>query len=181
MRALCNNPGNMSDDVLRALAAKGGLVGIHSGAATISQRYFDWSRGHPPVSVNDLTLQDLVQAELPLVRSPTHDYGTYIEALDARMGGLWRQFHAKPWKDAADAEILVPTVDEWAGHVAHAVSIAGPTRVAIGLDLFHGRSHLKDFDARGYPRLVDALRKRNIPSDVFGENWLRMLDTARVN
>jgi membrane dipeptidase len=180
MRAVCNNPGNLSDDVLRALASKGGLVGIHSGAANISQRYLDWSRTHPPVPVNGLTLQDVVQAELPLVRSPTQDYGTYIEALDSRMGGLWRQFHAQPWRDAADAELLVPTVDEFAQHVAHAVSVAGPTHVAIGMDLFQGRSHLKDFDARAYPKLVDALRKRNIPSDVLGENWLRMFDAATV-
>jgi len=180
MRALCNNPGNLSDDVLGALAMKGGLVGIHGGAANISQRYFDWSRSHPPVSMNSLTLQDVVQAELPLVRSPTQDYGTYIEALDARMGGLWRQFHAQPWKDAADAELLVPTVDEFAEHVAHAVSIAGPTHVGIGLDLVHGRSYLKNFDARAYPRLVDALKKRKIPSEVLGENWLSMLDAAKV-
>jgi membrane dipeptidase len=58
IRAVCNNPGNLSDDVLRALASKGGLVGIHSGAANISQRYLDWSRTHPPVPVNGLTLQD---------------------------------------------------------------------------------------------------------------------------
>ena len=41
MRSICNNPANMPDDILRALAAKGGVVGIHSSAAVISQRYND--------------------------------------------------------------------------------------------------------------------------------------------
>ena len=30
LRAICDNPRNLSDDVLRALAAKGGLIGIVS-------------------------------------------------------------------------------------------------------------------------------------------------------
>src|ERR1700730_8940672 len=46
LRAICNNPANMSDDIVRAIAAKGGLVGIHSSAVVISQRFFDYSRAH---------------------------------------------------------------------------------------------------------------------------------------
>jgi len=46
LQAICSNPTNMPDDILRALATKGGLVGIHSSAAVISQRYYDWSRTH---------------------------------------------------------------------------------------------------------------------------------------
>ena len=37
----------MPDDILRAIAAKGGLVGIHSNAVVISQRYYDYSRTQP--------------------------------------------------------------------------------------------------------------------------------------
>jgi membrane dipeptidase len=32
LRAVCDTPGNMSDDMVRTIAAKGGLVGIHSTA-----------------------------------------------------------------------------------------------------------------------------------------------------
>ena len=35
LRAICSNPANMSDDVFRALAAKGGIVAIHSAAEQI--------------------------------------------------------------------------------------------------------------------------------------------------
>jgi microsomal dipeptidase-like Zn-dependent dipeptidase len=170
----------VSDDVLRALAAKGGLVGILATADAISERYFDWTRTHPPVPVGGVTRPEFVRAEMPLLRPPERDYGAYIEALDAHMGGLWRRFYSQPWRDAPDAEALVPTVDEWTDHIAHGVEVAGAAHVAIGLDLSQGKSTLKNFDARGYPRLVEVLRSRKMPPDVLGENWLRVLDAAKV-
>ena len=180
MRALCDNPANLSDDVLRALAAKNGLVGIVASADYISQPYFDWSRTHPPVPVNGVTRAQVFSAELPKVRSPNQDYGEYIDALDALMGGLWRRYYGQPWKDTPEAENLVPSAEQWADHVAHAIALAGPTRVAIGLDEAHGKSMLKNIDASGYPLLVEALSKRKISSQVHGENWLRILDAAKV-
>jgi membrane dipeptidase len=86
LRALCSNPTNMPDEILRALAAKDGLVGIHANASVISQRYYDWSLTHPPANA----VPDTVRAELSLIRSPNRDYGEYIEALDIFNGTLWR-------------------------------------------------------------------------------------------
>ena len=59
---------------------------------------------------------------------------------------------------APEGEALAPTLDDWVKHVEHDVQVAGPRSVAIGLDLTNARTTLKDFDASGYPRLVDALR-----------------------
>jgi Zn-dependent dipeptidase, microsomal dipeptidase homolog len=42
LRALCNNPGNLPDDILIALAKKGGVIGVHASAELVSQRYYDW-------------------------------------------------------------------------------------------------------------------------------------------
>ena len=123
---------------------------------------------------------DPPRAELPLVRSPNRDYGEYIAALDAEMGNLWRRWFGQRWPEVPEAEPLVPTEDEWAAHVEHVVRIAGPAHVGIGLDLTNGRSTLKNFDARGYSRLVEAMRLRKLPDSVRGENWLRALDAARV-
>ncbi len=176
LRALCGNPTNMPDDILRALAAKGGMVGIHANATVISQNYYDWLRTHAP----SVAVADTTRAELSLIRSPNRDYGEYIDALDAHMGNLWRQRFGSPWHDTPEAEQLVPTPEEWVAHVEHAVAVAGPTHVGIGLDLTTGRSTLKNFDARRYPQLVETLRKRNVTGAVLGENWLRVLDAAKV-
>jgi hypothetical protein len=39
---------------------------------------------------------------------------------------------------------------------------------------------LKNFDARNYPQLVEVLRNRKIPQEVLRENWLRVLEAAKV-
>jgi membrane dipeptidase len=176
LRALCKNPTNMPDEILRALAAKGGVVGIHANASVISQKYYDWSLTHPPATA----VPETSRAELLLIRSPNRDYGEYIQALDEYNGGLWRQRFATTWRETPEAESLVPTPDEWAAHVEHVVTVAGATHVGIGLDLVTGRSTLKDFSATGYPRLVEALRRRHLPDGVLGENWLRVMDAARL-
>jgi membrane dipeptidase len=181
LRAICNNPGNMSDDMLRAIVAKGGMIGIHASAELISQRYYDWARSHPVVPVNGITRNEILYAELPLVRSPNQDFGEYIDALDAELGGRWRRLYAKRWQESAEAEPLVPSVDEWIDHLAHAVKIAGMKSAAIGLDLTNARSTLKNFDASSYPQLVDALRRRQLATpEVLAENWLRVLDAAKA-
>lgn len=164
----------MSDDILRALSSKGGLVGIHSNAAVISQRYYDWQRTHPA------SVPDIVRAELELVRSPNHDYGEYVAAMDAKMGSLWRLLYGQRWPEAAEAGPLVPTSEDWIAHVEHAVAVTGRMNVAIGLDLTTGRSTLKNFDAGSYPELVNAVRKHKLPDEVLGENWLRVMDAAKV-
>jgi membrane dipeptidase len=180
LRAICNNPVNLPDDILRDIAVKGGLVGIHSTSAVISQRYFDYSRAHHPAAASANVLFEAVDAEPPLERTRDPDSAEYIDAVDGRLGTLWRQLFATPWHDDPTAEALVPTLDEWADHVAHAVEVAGPSHVGIGLDLFTARSTLKDFDARGYSALATVLKKRNVGVPVLGENWLRVLDGARV-
>lgn len=98
--------------------------------------------------------------------------------LDAVMRRRWRDMWSQPWRD--DPEAPVPTVDEWAEHVEKAVRLIGAEHVGIGLDLFQGRSHLKEWDATGYHLLAEALQKRNIPKSVLGENWMRVLDTAKA-
>jgi membrane dipeptidase len=181
LRALCNNPGNMPDDILRALAAKGGMIGIHASADLISQRYYDWARTHPVVPVNGITRNEIIYAELPFIRSPNQDYGEYIDKLDSELGGRWRRLYAMRWQESPEAAPLVPTVDEWVAHVEHAVQVTGIKSVGIGLDLTNARSTLKNFDARSYPQLVEALRRKQLATpEILSENWLRVFDSAKV-
>jgi membrane dipeptidase len=181
LRAICNNPGNLSDDVLKAMAAKGGLVGIHSSADQISQRYYDWARAHGSTPVNGISREEILFAELPLIKSPNRDYGDYIDAIDKELGGRWRRLYAVKWKEAPEAEPFVPTIDDWIAHVQHAVDVAGMKSVAVGLDLTNARSTLRNFDASSYPQLMQALQKRNLATpELLGRNWMRILDSAKV-
>ena len=180
LKAVCDNPGNMPDDILRAIAAKGGLVGIHSTSAVISQRYYDYTKTHTLGVGLAYSLLDAHDSEPRLVRSRDGFEAGYIDALDARLRKLWLNFYAQPWHDDPQAEKLVPTLDEWAEHIVHIVKTVGPEHAAIGLDLTQGRSAIRDFDARGYRDLADTLRKRNVPQSVLGENWMHAMDAAKV-
>jgi microsomal dipeptidase-like Zn-dependent dipeptidase len=146
----------------------------------ISKRFSDFARTHPVGSALSGLLNQAVDAEPRLVRTRDADSAEYIDAVDARLGDMWRRFYAKPWREDPDAEALVPTIEEWADHVTHVVDIVGPSHAAIGLDLTQGRSTLKNFDARGYGQLAEVLEKRKVPAQVLGENWLRVMDAARV-
>ena len=186
LRSVADRKGiNMPDDVAVAIARKGGLIGITSVANATTQRYIDWQRSRPadrpaPSGMGGISLGNApAPPSLPgWVRPRSPDYGEYSEALDAVMRKRWRDMWSQPWHD--DPEAPVPTVEEWADHVERAVALMGADHVAIGLDLFQGRSHLKDWDASGYHLLAEALRKRHIPNSVLGENWMHVLDTAKV-
>jgi len=185
MRQLCPNPANLSDNTSKRLAAKGGLVGIQGAAEVLSARYYEWSKNHPePPNETGWTLADLTRFLPDLIRSPNLDFGSYEEQLDWTTGQRWREFYSRPWHERAEAEPLLPTVDDWAAHVAHVIALVGPKHVAIGLDLVHGRGALRDFDASQYEKLPRALSARGISAgairQIMGENWLRILEAART-
>ena len=188
LRHFSDRPRTLSDAVLTALAAKGGLVGIHSSASQLSQEFLDWAGAQssaPPVD----WLQDLI-------RPPSGDYGKYIEALDAEMRENWTRERGSRggtgfgvrWREqqqkTVDAGGPLPTEEDWATHVEHGVNLVGEDYIGIGMDMMSGGSNIRDFDATSYPRLTEALVDRGYaPSRVrkiLGENWLRVLDGAKV-
>ena len=180
LRRFSDAPRSLSDDVLTAMAAKGGLVGIHTSAGFLSQEFLDWSSAQPSAPQTDW-LQDLV-------RSPSGDYGKYIEALDAKMRENWTRDFDVGWRErqqpTIDAGGPLPTEEDWATHVDYAVNLVGEDYIGIGTDMLSGGRNIRDFDATGYPRFTEALVERGYaPSRVrkiLGENWLRVLDAAKV-
>jgi membrane dipeptidase len=179
LRKFSDAPRTLSDEVLQALAAKGGLVGMHSSAGFLSQKYQEWSRGRP-------AQQGAQRPALPLLQSPTQDYGKYVAALDTRLRDNWKRNYSRPWRELQreliDAGAPLPTVEEdWMNHVDHAVKLVGDDHVGIGLDMEAGGRYLRDFDATSYPRLTEAMVARGYSParvrKILGENWLRMFDT----
>jgi membrane dipeptidase len=59
-RALSNIPRNMSDDMIRAMAKKGGVIQINFGCDFLSQRYADAVRRNPKARPAPATLDDVV-------------------------------------------------------------------------------------------------------------------------
>ena len=194
LRQFSNHTRALSDAVLTAMAAKGGLIGIHSGAGLLSQEFLDWSAAQPPGRVACCSGVDWLP---DLFRSPSRDYGQYIEGLDAKMRENWNRDVGNPgengsivpWRElqqeTVDAGGPLPTEEDWATTVDYAVNLVGEDYVGIGTDMINGVANIRDFDATSYPRFTEALVGRGYaPSrvrKVLGENWLRVLDAAKVS
>ena len=188
LRQFANHTRTLSDAVLTAMAAKGGLIGIHSSGGFLSQEFLDWQTARSSAPEVDW-LQDLI-------RSPSRDYGQYIATLDTEMRENWN--HDKghsldgydfgvPWRDlqqeTIDAGGPLPTEEDWVEVVDYAVNLVGEDYIGIGLDMMDGRANMRDFDATSYPRLTEALVDRGYAPErirkILGENWLRVLDAAK--
>jgi membrane dipeptidase len=170
----------LSDDVLKALAIKGGLVGIHGGAAVIGKRYRKWLADNPAAaSAGGKQIADMVGYQPSFTRAPG-DHGEYIARFDREFEERWRALAA--WKENPEAVPFIPTADEWAEHVDYVIKTVGPDHVAIGLDMAGGRSGVPR-NAGGYRDLIGALSRITTPINVrkiAGENWMRVLSQAKV-
>ena len=159
-RALSDNPRNLSDDQLRAIAKTGGVVGIN---------FF-------PVFLDDhfrreyAELNHRLEPQYRKIRERLHGRHTAAEAEVARLRS--RYLH----------ELDVPPLERLLDHIDHAVQVMGVDHVALGSD-FDGITVLPTpmKDATSLPLLVAGLRARGYgDSDVrkiLGENFLRVLAT----
>jgi membrane dipeptidase len=153
MRAISNVPRNVSDEMLRALAKNGGVIGINFGMGFIN-----------PKDAEALRSATETEEKAPLLTG---------KALDEYAAENAQKLFGKQSKVAA-------TVDDLADHIDHAVEIAGIDHVGIGSD-FDGISGTVNGleDVSKMPALVAVLLKRGYrESDlkkILGENTLRVL------
>ena len=167
----------MSDEVLMALSAKGGMVGIIGVSTSLSKRYRDWARANPSkLRGGPAALQKMVGFDSPIIpHALMHgEYGAWLDTqmLDVHLATF------RPWQDPPESASVIPTADEWASHVAHVIRTVGPDHVGVGLDMGGPRSFVPK-DATGYPDLIAALARITDDKNlrlIAGENWLRVID-----
>ena len=170
----------LSDTVLKALAAKGGLVGIHGGAAAVGRRYRRWMAENPQGAANAARAVTAMVGFAPSAPRNPGDRGEHIARMDQEFAERWKGL--SEWKEDPGAAAVMPTADEWAEQVDYVIKTVGPDHVGLGLDLVAGRSAVPMTPA-GYPDLLAALKRVTTPENVrkiAGENWLRVLGQAKV-
>jgi membrane dipeptidase len=154
-RALSEFPRNMTDDMLRAVAHNGGVVGINFGGGFLNQKEAD----------NDLrNIKAIGGAEPNLTGKALDDYMTSMH-----MKNDWKH----PRKSMA-------SLDDVVAHIDHIVKIAGIDHVGIGSD-FDGISDAPRGleDESKMPALTAALLKRGYSEGdikkIMGGNTLRVM------
>ena len=154
-RAISEFPRNMTDDMFRALAKNGGVVGINFGGGFLNQKEAD----------NDMrNINAIGSAEPNLTGKALDDYHATMH-----MKNDW----AHPRKSMA-------SLDDVVAHIDHVVKIAGIDHVGIGSD-FDGISDSPQGleDESKMPALTAALLKRGYSEPdikkIMGGNFLRVM------
>jgi membrane dipeptidase len=164
-RAICNAPRNMSDDMIKALAAHGGVIHITFHSAFLSQQYAD------------------------ATQSPDSEWRLNLEAIEEKYGENEARKLAEEQRlsdDLTRAGKLPPvTWEKIIEHIEHAAALAGAGHVGLGSDFDGAFMPAGMEDASNFPRITESLLRRgHSESDVrkiLGENTLSvMAETERV-
>ena len=161
-RALCNHPRDMSDDMIKALAAKGGVIQINYEKSFIDQAYKDASE---KLSGGVVAMFDQLKKEC---------------ADDQECFGRKMAEQEK----LATAEGKLPHVswERIVDHIDHVVKLVGPEHVGLGSD-FDGASMPDGMeDCSRLPKITEALLRKGYKEDdirkILGGNTLRVMEQS---
>jgi len=161
-RELTNQPRNMTDDMLRAMANNGGVVMVNFYSAFIDENYRKASSDPEKVKQRDAEVEAYKKAHPHADGSPvTYDEYAPIEKKWAA------QFPRPPLKSLID-------------HIDHIAKIAGIDHVGLGSD-FDGVTSLPEGidSSADLPRITQALLQRGYTREqilkILGGNFLRVM------
>jgi membrane dipeptidase len=155
-RAVLDHPRNLPDDLLRAIAAKGGVIQVVA--------YKEFLKHDPGREAAEKALQQKVakangDAEYD---SDKHDY---LPAMAQGMAEIEKQYP-------------LPTLDDLVNHIQHVVKVAGIDHVGIASDFDGGGGITGWKDASETRNVTAALRKRGFSdadiAKLWGGNLLRV-------
>jgi len=163
-RALCDVPRNMTDDMIRALAAKGGVIQINYYTGFISQEYADASKA----------IRDELRAKEDEVNKQCGENASCQLKEGER---IVRELTAAGKLPRVSYEKIVE-------HIDHAVKLVGADHVGLGSD-FDGASMPDGMeDVSHLPRITDALLKKGYSQNdiqkILGGNTLRVMQEVEA-
>ncbi|HXJ38376.1 MAG TPA: dipeptidase [Bryobacteraceae bacterium] len=161
LRTFNDIPRNMPDELLKKLAAKGGVIGFQIGNDFHNRKMFDWKTEHAGKPFWDTG---------DIAKRPTNLSITDIDKLIAPQFPM-------PGVDAPD-EVRF-TVDDWVAVVDRAITLVGEDHVSLGTDFDGGPTLPRNFrDVRDLPMITEAMVKRGYSETrirkFLGGNLLRV-------
>ena len=159
-KAINDNPRNIDDAHLKALAADGGVIQINSLSAYLI-----------PVPKNPE--RDAAMAAL----MKKADAGNLTPAQQQAFGAEYAAIEARYPQPKA-------TFDDFMKHMLHALKVAGVDHVGVGADMDGGGGVVGMEDITGYPKITAALLKAGYTRDdlakIWGGNVLRVMRQAEA-
>lgn len=165
-RALCDAPRNMSDRMMKDLAAKGGVVQINYHVGFLSQEFRNAEKANPEINK---AIGEEVQK-----RCGDDEACQLLEG-----DRLTREYVERGKLPRVDWKKIIE-------HIDHAVKVAGVDHVGLGSDFDGANMPYGMEDASRLPKITDALLKKGYSEDdvkkILGENTIRvMAEVERVS
>ncbi|MDP2914846.1 MAG: dipeptidase [Candidatus Aminicenantes bacterium] len=154
-RAVNPHRRNVSDDMLRALAKNGGVIGIVFELTFLSQEYAKAAQ------------------ELRAISRPIFQKVPVIEDMDLRIA-VEHLNQGREWPLEGK-----PTVEDLLDHIDHAVKIAGVDHVGLGADMYPRTPSPEGIrGAHDYGNITRGLKRRGYSDEdvkkIMGGNFLRI-------
>ncbi len=164
-RAICDAPRNMTDDMIRALAAKGGVIQINYHVGFLSQEFRNAEKAHPEW---DKAIALEVQK-----RCGDREGCKLIEG-----DRVTREYVLRGDLPRVDWTKIIE-------HIDHAVKVAGIDHVGLGSDFDGANMPFGMEDVSKLPQITNALLEKGYSEGdvkkILGENTLRvMAEVERV-
>jgi membrane dipeptidase len=163
-RAICTHPRNMTDEMIKALAAKGGVIQINYHVGFLSQEFQDASKANPELGK---------QIEAEARKRCNGDEACELIEADK----ITRDYVAQG---------KLPRV-EWTKiieHIDHAVKLVGADHVGLGSDFDGADMPYGMEDASDLPKITNALLAKGYsPADIqkiLGGNTLRLMQDVEA-
>jgi membrane dipeptidase len=165
-RVLCDAPRNLTDQMMKDLAAKGGVIQINYHVGFLSQEFRNAEKSNP--EINKAIGQEVQK------RCGGDEACQLLEG-----DRLTREYVERGELPRVDWKKIVE-------HVDHAVKVAGINHVGLGSDFDGANMPYGMEDASKLPKITDALLTKGYSEDdvkkILGENTLRvMAEVERVS
>ena len=160
-RAICDAPRNMTDRMMRDLAAKGGVVQINYHVGFLSQEFRDAEKKDPKIN-------EAISLQVRQRCGGDGNEGCMLIEGDR----ITREFVAQGRLPRVDYTKIIE-------HIDHAVKVAGIDHVGLGSDFDGANMPYGMEDATMLPKITEALLQKGYSEGdvrkILGENTLRVM------
>jgi membrane dipeptidase len=165
-RALHDHPRNLTDELIRAIAARGGVIGPTLFPEYIFPPFQMAMEEHAAKVLKDMADRDSVQENTPAIATVMRSYG----------GDMHGKYDALVTRG-----LPMPSLETFVQHVVHIAELVGPQHICIGTD--HGAVRFdipRLEDCSKLPALTGTLLasgfSRSEVEGILGENVLRLME-----
>jgi membrane dipeptidase len=167
-RAICDAPRNMTDQMMKDLAAKGGVIQINYHVGFLSQEFRNAEKADPKIN-------EAIAEEVTKRCSGDSNEGCMLIEGDR----ITREYVAKGALPRVEYTKIIE-------HIDHAVKVAGIDHVGLGSDFDGANMPYGMEDATMLPKITVALLEKGYSEGdvekILGENTLRLMtDVERVS